>query len=84
MTKFLGLPVLANNLCLLFVVPGWLPRGMVSRFMKIRAKFETSVSRYADCICFYDGQRTRKAERRNDIGPFADGNKPENERSHTP
>jgi len=50
----------------LFVVRGRLLRGMVSEFTKIHAKFETSVSRHTDCICFYDGQRTtdnRQAKR---------------------
>jgi hypothetical protein len=44
MTKFLGVPVRAKSPCPLFVVRGWLRRGTVSEFMKIHAKFETSVS----------------------------------------
>jgi len=58
MTGFLGAPVRAKSPCPLFVVRGRLFREMVSEFMKIHAKFETSVSRYTDCMCFYDGQRT--------------------------
>jgi len=57
-TKFLGSPVRAKSPCPLFVVRGWLLRGMVFEFMKIHARSETSVSRRTDCICFYDGQRT--------------------------
>ena len=66
MTKFVGRPVRAKSPCQLFVVRGWLLREMVSKFMKIHAKFETSVSGYSDCIFFYDGQRTtdnRQAKR---------------------
>ena len=44
MTKFLGAPVRAKGPCPLFVVRGWLRRAAVSEFMKIHAKFETSVS----------------------------------------
>ena len=58
MTKFLGVPVRAKSRCPLSFVRGWLLREMVSEFMKIHAKFETSVSRHTDCICFCDGQRT--------------------------
>ena len=58
MTKFLGTPVRAKSPCTSFVVSGWLPREMVSEFMKTHARFETSVSRHTDCICLCDGQRT--------------------------
>jgi len=58
MTKSLGLPVRAKSPCPLFVVRGWLLREMVSEFMKIYAKLETSMSRHIDCVCSYDGQRT--------------------------
>jgi len=44
MTKFLGAPERAKSPRPLFVVRGRLLRGMVSEFMKIHAKFDTSVS----------------------------------------
>ena len=58
MTKFLGTTVRAKSPCPLFIVRGWLLRGMSFEFMRISAKFETSVFQNTDCICFYDGQRT--------------------------
>ena len=57
-TKFLGTLVRAKSPCPLFVVRGWLLRGMVFEFMKIHARLEVSVFRQTDCGCSYDGQRT--------------------------